>query len=280
MKDELFMLCRIKHQECFINVYDCNNMLDVKDVIPLVGILPVDMAACNVSNCLYVLRKETHCRSVLRITRNEEQQFNVFPLITDLSLSLSDVGLFVSVNGSILILSPQIIPNPSAVSVYDARGLLQREIMLSHDKLGFTGIFSVVENSNGNLVLATFCIANGFVTELKEIDTIGRLVHQYKSSISGLSGITVADIYGRIAIMGKRYESEVLDSEFNLLSSAALHIKDLKFRIPIGIHYNRERNEIVYLVLFFLLSSRNDSFRNFASVYDPVICLEGGYDEG
>src|SRR6218665_2923522 len=173
MKDELFMLCRIKHQECFINVYDCNNMLDVKDVIPLVGIHPVDMAACNVSNCLYVLRKETHCHSVLRIMRNEEQQFNVFPLITDLSLSLSDVRLFVSVNGSILILSPQIIPNPSAVSVYDARGLLQREIM-SHDKLGFTGIFSVVENSNGNLVLATFCIANGFVTELKEIDTIGR----------------------------------------------------------------------------------------------------------
>src|SRR6218665_179020 len=37
-----------------INVYDCNNLTVVKDVIPLPTIFEDCMEACNVSNCVYI----------------------------------------------------------------------------------------------------------------------------------------------------------------------------------------------------------------------------------
>ena len=65
LKDEIFLLCSpLDGVGVVINVYDRNNMAEVKDVIPLPGILPGDMAACSVSNCVYILdRKGTVLQS-------------------------------------------------------------------------------------------------------------------------------------------------------------------------------------------------------------------------
>ena len=58
MKDEIFILCRPNGEDYVINVLDCNNMAEVKDVIPLPGICPANIAGCSVSNCVYVLNAE------------------------------------------------------------------------------------------------------------------------------------------------------------------------------------------------------------------------------
>src|SRR5688572_3935064 len=71
MKDEIFILSRPNGEDYVINVYDCNNIAEVKDVIPLPGIRPTDIAACSVSNCVYVqvAGAESESDSVLRITK-------------------------------------------------------------------------------------------------------------------------------------------------------------------------------------------------------------------
>ena len=102
MKDEIFMLCK-QHGQDNIVVYDRNNMADVKDVIELPGISPVEIAGCSASNCVYVLNEESHCHSVLRITKEEEHQFNISPWISDLRLPISSIS--VSSNGNLVILS-------------------------------------------------------------------------------------------------------------------------------------------------------------------------------
>ena len=52
------MLCTIADRDYFINVYDRNNMVKVKDVIPLPGIHPKGLAACSVSNSVYTQSME------------------------------------------------------------------------------------------------------------------------------------------------------------------------------------------------------------------------------
>lgn len=88
MKDEMFMLCRPQDQDFAINIHDRNNLAEVKDIIPLPGISPFDIAACALSDCVYVLTEESKCCSVLRITKDEERKFSISPWISDLRLSL------------------------------------------------------------------------------------------------------------------------------------------------------------------------------------------------
>src|SRR5688572_2673585 len=94
MKDEIFLLCRPNGDGYVVNVYDCNNMAEVKDVIPLPGIRPKDIAACSVSNCVYVqvVGAESEPDSILRITKAEEHQFVISPWITDLKLRTISVS--------------------------------------------------------------------------------------------------------------------------------------------------------------------------------------------
>src|SRR5688572_22288243 len=100
MKDEIFMLCMLDGKDYVINVYDRNNMVDVKDVIPLPGIRvpPNGLAACSVSNSVYVQHEERQnktwvCLSVWRITRDEERQFYVSPWLSDLRLDYSSISV-------------------------------------------------------------------------------------------------------------------------------------------------------------------------------------------
>src|SRR5688572_27002008 len=71
LKDEIFLFCSSLDRVCFmINVYDRNNMAEVKDVIPLSRMWPIDMAACSVSNCVYILDRDRYCPSIFRITKD------------------------------------------------------------------------------------------------------------------------------------------------------------------------------------------------------------------
>src|SRR5688572_14708602 len=86
LKDDILMFCMHHDRDNVtsavsssfnIQVYDRNNMAVVKDVIALPeNMRTEDIAACNVSNCVYVglldQNRELQCSSILRITRDEE----------------------------------------------------------------------------------------------------------------------------------------------------------------------------------------------------------------
>ena len=113
MKDEIFMICKLNDEDCHINVVDCSNVAEVKDVIPLPGIYPKNIIGCNVSNCVYVHNKDEDKSipdSVLRITKVQEHQFALSPWITtDQRLSL----VTVSANGNLITISRHLTPNPA-----------------------------------------------------------------------------------------------------------------------------------------------------------------------
>lgn len=242
MKDEMFMLCRPQDQDFAINIHDRNNVAEVKDVIPLPGISPFDIAACAVSNCVYVLTEESKCHSVLRITKDEEHKFSISPWISDLRQSCNLPKICVSANGSLLVLTQQDKPSPAVVSIYTAYGSLQHEIKLSYPTVNVRIAYGVIPKSNGNIVLASN-LDYDLRMDLTELDTSGSAVRRYKSSFRWCSGIGFADIHERILIAcGDRYE--LLDSEFNLLDFTDPRQPDNKSDYTTKLHYNGDRNEV------------------------------------
>src|SRR5688572_13896695 len=110
LKDELLVLClqfdQVTGFTFNVRVYDRNNMAAVKDTIALPGIRPADIAACNLTNCVYVLeqhRELLYCSSIFRTTRDEEHQWNVQTWISDLSFSVPYIC--VSAKGNLIIIS-------------------------------------------------------------------------------------------------------------------------------------------------------------------------------
>ena len=81
MKDEMFII----DNRTRIIVYNLNNLAEVKDIIELPGLDLLDIAVCNVSNCVYVLVQTSDFSAILRITKNEQHQFEISTWIEDLS---------------------------------------------------------------------------------------------------------------------------------------------------------------------------------------------------
>ena len=153
-KDEIFMLCSDQGDpDRIIYVYDRNNMAQVKDVIQLPRRNAKAIAACSVSNCLYVLYMDNPGITMLRITKDEEHQFNISPWISD--HKLSDANISVTANGSLIIASNLQRGRPVLVSIYNADGFLQRKIKLLPDINGFEYVDSVIQKSDGNLVVVS-----------------------------------------------------------------------------------------------------------------------------
>lgn len=251
-KDELFMLCRQQNnQDYVINVFDRNNMANpLKDVIPLPDICPWGMAACSLSNCVYLLHmqwdEEEHLTwqrlLVLRIAREDEtNQFNTWTF-TELRPSFADIS--VSADGNLVILSKEDAPSNSEISVYAMNGSKQRGITLSPKNHNFCYVFSAIQKSNGNILVVS---ANSLCeTKVLEIDANERIVCQYQSSLlSGLSVGLFADTYGRIFITDWRNRMELLDSELNLLQFTGPRLIQEQVLFVYEMHYDRERNEIV-----------------------------------
>ena len=142
--------------------------------------------------------------------------------------------MFVSSNGNLIILSVR-LRCPDVVSIYNANGSLQHEIMLSSDTDTFV-YSSVIQKSNGSVVLAYVTEQNP-QTQLLEIDTGGSVVRQYQSSMRKASYVNFADVHDRIMITDQRGGIELLDSEFNLLGTYNLlqngaqyhHLEELRY---------------------------------------------------
>ena len=79
LKEEVFLLCKQFDGYYVINVYDRDNVDEVKDVIPLSVAIAQNMTGCNVSNCVYICIQHgyLHPRSVLRISREGKHTFNI-----------------------------------------------------------------------------------------------------------------------------------------------------------------------------------------------------------
>src|SRR6218665_2905953 len=158
LKDNVFVLYDNRYSrpristDFSIYMYDRNNITVVKDVIPLPKQRPDCMEACNVSNCVYTLQGRTYIR-ILRITEDDEHQFNVTPLITDVLMPTQHPTLSVAADGSLILLSNLNLLHP-VIRIYNMSGTVQREIrvaMLSD----IPWIFRVIPRPNGNLVLVS-----------------------------------------------------------------------------------------------------------------------------
>ena len=239
-KDELFMMCI----EPNIIVYNRNNMTRMNAVIEPPETRLVDVAGCSVSNCVYAAciadtSRPMSCCSVLRITKNEEQQFIISPWLNGQIMPLS--ALSVSANGSLIILN-----NPHAlydvgISIYDANGCcLQHKIALYPGIRGRRFWDNIIQKSNGNLVLVL--LNHKSANKLVEIDAAGKIVRHFRSSLSARSGPYFADAHGRFVITEEDEGIKLLDSELNLLHCTSPHLNGRQ------LHYNYERNELVSIL--------------------------------
>lgn len=150
LKDEIYVVGTQYFGESnySILVSHRNDISEVFDVIQLPEGDPLSLTSCNEYNCLLLLnRKQWWQVSVSRITRDDNHQFCVSPVIS--YLYLPNPTLSVAANGD-LILSKRRGENRAVISVYNAAGFLQHEMSVS------TNIFrlrQIVPKSNGNLVL-------------------------------------------------------------------------------------------------------------------------------
>src|SRR6218665_1305304 len=149
MKDEIFI---IEHGNRII-VYNRNNFADVKDIIELSGHTPLDIAVCNVSNCVYVLVSATdYAYSIFRITKNEwhqSGQFKSSPWITDIHMRVYPC-ISVSANGTVIVRS-----YPLMICAYKANGNFQQHVRLSTRSSPCIGCWcNPIQKSNGNFLLA------------------------------------------------------------------------------------------------------------------------------
>ena len=108
LNDEVFLFYQQRDTHYFINVYDRDNMEEVKGVIRLPGIDPRDMTAAlyqTVSNCVYISLTQGDCdnREVLRISRDAGHKFNILPWKNDNMRHIYQMS--VSANGNLIFLS-------------------------------------------------------------------------------------------------------------------------------------------------------------------------------
>lgn len=242
LKEEIFLTRSTSDQSPVdVEVYERNNMAELKDIIAISGLKVMNIEACNVSNCVYVLCRrtdESNCLSVLRMKKDSEHRYNISTWISDLGFLHASISVLP--NG---ILSVAHGYNPVALKHYDANGSL----VLSSDVSGLGFVDRVLQKANGNFVLATLNLDKD-ETVLTEMDTFGKVRGQYISFIDAMSSsVHFADPYDRIMITDKTEEGiELLDSELNLLEFEGREL--LSVYIPIELSYsNSQRNELVFI---------------------------------
>lgn len=250
MKDEIFLLCALRRKDAAINVYDRNNMAEVKDVIQLPGLRPDSISACSMSNCVYILNRNMNMDdhvSILLLARHDERWSTAEGLSTLIKdLYLPSAKLRVAGNGS-LILSGVESKRLVAIRVYDTNGSLQQKMCVPSDIYWDSPI---IPKSNGHLVLVSSSI-NG-QAHLTEMSMDGNIIRQYQSSLNSchLKYISPEDKYGRVLIADSAYRIELLDSEFNLMEVTCTSPElSGKINRPFDLQYNSERNELVAILL-------------------------------
>lgn len=245
LKDEIFLLYGL-HTPHTVNVYDRDNMAEVKQIIPLPGTYSQHMSGCNASNCVYILcRSYGDLFSVFRISRDDEHKFHVSQWIKH-NPRRSVFLMNVSANGSLAICSSGIGEhrNSNFLGAYDADGSLQHEIMLPTDM--HVRIYkNVIKKLNGNLVLAYLDKLTPY-PRLLEFDTQGRVVRRFQSSLVTCgSRMDLADDNDRMMIVRMSEGIELLDSEFNPLGVYTPQKDRGKTIRFYDLHYDCNRNEIV-----------------------------------
>lgn len=87
LKEEIFLTRSTSDQSPVdVEVYERNNMAELKDIIAISGLKVMNIEACNVSNCVYVLcqNDESSDCSVVRINKDGEHRFNTSSWVSDL----------------------------------------------------------------------------------------------------------------------------------------------------------------------------------------------------
>lgn len=243
LNTKLFMIWQSKVEDPFsIRVYERNNVTVVKD-IPLPGMNPISIAACSVSNCIYILNNEPDNCSVLRLTIIDKPFVSqTSPFISNLQRQFID--LCIEANGS-LVMSRKAIGEESSVtcviSVYRSDGELEYEIRFATREL----VYKVIPKSNGNFVIVS-ANDNG-EAQLTEINKNGGLVRQYQSSLRAFNRVCEADVFGRVVILGSYDAIEILDCEFNPTNFTGRlgPLYDSRDLFCDTLHFHRDNNEIV-----------------------------------
>lgn len=215
LNGEIFILYGPSGQDAVIHVHDRNNIAEIKDVISLPGRCLGAIAACNVSNCVYAYLGAVP--SVVRITKDEEHQFNISPFINDSRIMQHCPTMSVSANGSLLFFLEEEREAPPTVAIYNANGFLQHEIMFPQyagEMIRLAHLGDTILKSNGNIVLVT----SGYnKRKLLEMDLSGNVVREYQSSLDLYDCVTFEDRHGRILITDVHMGMELIDAEYNLL---------------------------------------------------------------
>lgn len=239
MGNYIFMLRR--HGDRFsVDIYERSQMFTVSKVIPLPQMIPEALAACGMSNCVYVLSHEGESRSVYRLKMFEDHVY-IEPFVNDLIIPES--ALNVSQGGRLLISSNESGGKPPTVRVFEADGSLEKQISFSRDVLEFTDVEGTLEKPNGNLVLVV--VDQKQKRKIVEVDENGTLVRQFTSNMSVESGVNLADSYGRIILCGQGRQAILLDDEFNILELGGMPLVHGHNINPLKMAFNRDRREIV-----------------------------------
>lgn len=231
MHDEIFTLSGPQGGIFGITVYDRNNLSEVKDVIQLPGLYPVSIAACSVSNSVYLLnRKMVDRYSLVRIEKDEEHPYAIKSFISD--ISVTNPILSISPSGSIILARRKVVA-PSFVNIYSASGRLHHRVKFPRNIVCCLDIFS---QSNGNLLLVS-SQNNG--TKLTELSLSGLVSSEVQTSVSASKCICKADSNESILIVDQDNKMKLLNFEYDLLN----------FTGPMlgasHLHYNIDRHEVV-----------------------------------
>ena len=240
MKDEIFISCySILDHLTVIRVYDRWNMAEVKEVIPLPANAALeDIAACSVSNCVYLLfRPYFMFFKIGRVAIDDQGQFAISHETSD--MELQGAAMAITASGSVIMSGWLESASLYVIRSYDAIFSLQHEIKCTWLSTMFRPIYAIIPKSSGNLVLSSF--SDSAQCYLTEISANGTILRKYQSS-SGPTGRNHCAGVGERTLMSESLvKMELLDSEFNLLDFTYSQLAT----VPKSLHYNHERNELI-----------------------------------
>lgn len=268
LNDQMFLLCHPPEQHYLLNVCDRADPKRVFKTIQLPGVtVALDLIACNVSSCVYILHKMSTKTEVLKISNGENYQVSHWISCFNHPVS----KLAVAADGCLTLFQG---PNPSSVSCFNKDSSVKQEMKLAEE---FPLVRNIFTKSNGNTVL----LSNYF----SQIERDGSITHS-DLNLGPLERIYedqrfyAADNQDRLLTIFNGRRARLHDSELMQTDVAIFPLRFLMYcSHEYHLSYNKQHNEYLLLDLGDISTTDEDMMHRYCqhltvfSIIDRILQL-------